>query len=289
MTGLSHVVKDGQQVSEGNKLRAELLQREVDHLNWAKNVSTFLLDDKVRELSVQVDHTKCKFGEWYYGEGRKQAEAMLPELKDGLTAIEEPHRKLHESAALIKKVYNKEQGDQGRREAEAIFTGQTQPSLQLVQKYLGELNETSKKNILSDDKMIAEARTTQAGVIALSVAADACPPVQAIPEHVRLVWNNLISNAIKYTPPGGEVRVSLSTDGRNVVGRVEDTGIGMSPEEQKHLFREFYRSERAKALQTRGTGLGLAIVKRVLDTYGATIEVQSTLGKGSVFIFRWPI
>ncbi|MGQ9681248.1 MAG: sensor histidine kinase, partial [Anaerolineae bacterium] len=142
--------------------------------------------------------------------------------------------------------------------------------------------------ILEGAESLFRPEATQRG-IALSVAADACPPVQAIPEHVRLVWNNLISNAIKYTPPGGEVRVSLSTDGGNVVGRVEDTGIGMSPEEQKQLFREFYRSERAKALQTRGTGLGLAIVKRVLDTYGATIEVRSVVGQGSAFTFRWPL
>lgn len=134
--GLSEAVRDGKEVSDGNKLRAELLQREVDHLNWAKNVSAFLLDDRVKELTVQVDHTKCKFGEWYYGEGRKQAEAMLPALKDELAAIEDPHRKLHESAGLIRKAYNKEQGEQGRREAEIIFASQTQPNLQLVQKHL---------------------------------------------------------------------------------------------------------------------------------------------------------
>ena len=142
--------------------------------------------------------------------------------------------------------------------------------------------------VLSSAEALFLPEAAQRG-ITLSVTADACPPVQAIPEHVRLVWNNLISNAIKYTQPGGEVRVRLFQDGQSVVGRVEDTGIGMAPEEQKHLFREFYRSERAKALQTRGTGLGLAIVRRVLDTYGATIEVQSAVGKGSAFTFRWPL
>ena len=93
--GLSSVVRDGQTVITGNALRGELLQKEIDHLNWVKSVSSFLLDNHVNDLSVELDHTQCGFGKWYYGQGRKHAEAVIPALREPLTAIEEPHLLLH--------------------------------------------------------------------------------------------------------------------------------------------------------------------------------------------------
>ncbi|MDH4321354.1 MAG: methyl-accepting chemotaxis protein [Desulfobulbaceae bacterium] len=103
--GLTHVVEDGMEVAKGNALRGEILQREVDHLNWAHQVSAYLTDTHVTELTVQLDHTKCGFGKWYYGEGRKDAEQILPLLHESLEAIGEPHQKLHESARKIKEVF----------------------------------------------------------------------------------------------------------------------------------------------------------------------------------------
>jgi len=105
VSGLSDVVSDGMQVVDGNRLRGELLQREVDHLNWAKKVSAFINDDSVHELDVQLDPTKCGFGKWYYGEGRQKAEAMLPLLKQPLDQVGAPHQALHESAAKIRAVF----------------------------------------------------------------------------------------------------------------------------------------------------------------------------------------
>ena len=103
--GIDGIVNNGMEVISGNQLRGELLQREVDHLNWAGKVSAFLNDEHVTELSVQLDHTKCAFGRWFYGEGRQKAEKMLPFLKPALAAIETPHQVLHESAHRIKSVY----------------------------------------------------------------------------------------------------------------------------------------------------------------------------------------
>ncbi|HRZ21281.1 MAG TPA: HAMP domain-containing sensor histidine kinase, partial [Bacteroidales bacterium] len=74
------------------------------------------------------------------------------------------------------------------------------------------------------------------------------PPVKAAPEHIKRLWTNLISNAIKYTEPGGIVVVTLSQNPNYVVGTVRDTGIGMSKEQMAHLFEEFYRTEEAKAM-----------------------------------------
>ncbi len=103
--GLGRVVDDGVEVADGNSLRGELLQREVDHLNWAKAVSAYISSGTGAELKVQLDHRQCGFGKWYYGEGRQEAELLLPLLKDKLDAIGEPHKKLHESAIAIKKVF----------------------------------------------------------------------------------------------------------------------------------------------------------------------------------------
>ncbi len=103
--GLSTTVDNGHEVAAGNELRGELLQREVDHLNWAKQVSTFINDPDVNQLEVQLDHRQCGFGKWYYGEGRRQAEALLPQIGPMLQAIGPQHEQLHASAKKIKDVY----------------------------------------------------------------------------------------------------------------------------------------------------------------------------------------
>lgn len=103
--GINDIVSDGLEVAAGNRLRGELLHREVEHQNWVAAVSSLLNDEQITELKVQTDHHKCGFGKWYYGEGRKKAEEMVPLLKEPLKSIEEPHRKLHESAIKISKVF----------------------------------------------------------------------------------------------------------------------------------------------------------------------------------------
>jgi signal transduction histidine kinase len=114
------------------------------------------------------------------------------------------------------------------------------------------------------------------------------PQVRANPEHIKQLWTNLISNGIKYTEPGGIVVVSLNENPNYVVGVVRDTGIGMTPEQQAHLFEEFFRTEEAKAMERQGTGLGLSIVKRIVESYGGKIWVESEKGKGSKFTFALP-
>jgi signal transduction histidine kinase len=125
--------------------------------------------------------------------------------------------------------------------------------------------------------------------IALETDIRARPHLLMNPDHARQIWTNLLSNGLKYTPPGGTVRVILETNGSMLIGRVEDTGIGIAPDDLSRIFQEFYRAENAKALQVRGTGLGLSIIKRIIETYGGTVGATSTVGKGSVFIFSMPL
>ena len=126
---------------------------------------------------------------------------------------------------------------------------------------------------------------------ALSVEVNTAPaisPVLANEEHVKQVWINLISNAVKYTPDGGHVTITLKEQDDVIYGSVRDTGIGINPEEIEHIFESFYRTEAAKAMTRQGTGLGLSIVAGIMKRYGGRVWLESEIGRGSTFSFEWP-
>ena len=108
--------------------------------------------------------------------------------------------------------------------------------------------------------------------------------IKSDPDLFALVWNNLLSNAMKFTPEGGKVSLRLTEDEDMAVITISDTGCGMTPEQGRHIFEKFYQADTSRA--TMGNGLGLALVKRVVDITGSTISVQSTPGKGSTFSVR---
>jgi two-component system, OmpR family, sensor histidine kinase SenX3 len=125
--------------------------------------------------------------------------------------------------------------------------------------------------------------------IALHVGPLAESPVMGRASDLGQMVHNLLANAVRYTPPGGEVRVSLVRDGTTAAVRVADTGIGIPAADLDRVFERFYRVDVARDRETGGTGLGLAIVKHVVETHGGEISVTSVLGSGSTFTARLPL
>lgn len=126
--------------------------------------------------------------------------------------------------------------------------------------------------------------------VSLSMSPDTDPSVRAIGDEERIsqVFTNLLANAIKFTPPGGRVEVSIRSRDGAAEASVRDTGVGIPESELPRIFDRFYQVERAVTRKTGGTGLGLAIVKNIVEAHGGSVSVVSTVGQGSTFTFRLP-
>lgn len=112
--------------------------------------------------------------------------------------------------------------------------------------------------------------------------------ISADPEEMEIIFNNLISNAIKYNRDGGHVNVIIKPNGGNIAISVEDTGIGMSEEDLAKIFHEFVRIKNTKTREITGSGLGLSIIKKIIDEYGGEINVNSKPDEGSTFTVVLP-
>ena len=159
--GVGQLVKDAELVIQGNRLDGLLAQKEVDHLKWADKLLAYVASGKTTKFDLQTDEHKCAFGVWYYGEGRKDAERLVPDLVSVLKEIEEPHRLLHQSAMEINKA----------EQALGAYDSKSRPNLGKVQDLLQKARQLVRSRVLSEDALAAEAIGTRRNIMVIGLAA----------------------------------------------------------------------------------------------------------------------
>jgi signal transduction histidine kinase len=118
---------------------------------------------------------------------------------------------------------------------------------------------------------------------------DGLPVIKADADLLAQAVTNVLGNAIKYSPHGKDVGITVRTDGKDILIEVVDNGHGIAPEDVKRIFEKFYRVPRAESADQQGTGLGLTLVREIMESHGGQVTAQSELGRGSTFTLRLPI
>jgi two-component system phosphate regulon sensor histidine kinase PhoR len=114
---------------------------------------------------------------------------------------------------------------------------------------------------------------------------DNLPPVYMVKQQIEQVIINLLDNAIKYTPEGGNINIEVKKSGDKMFFSIQDSGIGIPEEDKKRIFERFYRVDKARSRSMGGTGIGLSIVRNIIKQHSSEISVESEEGKGSKFTF----
>jgi len=138
------------------------------------------------------------------------------------------------------------------------------------------------------DKLRRDAEALSAGRHNIVVETDGMGDLRGSEPELVSAFGNLISNAVRYTPAGGTIRISWHASAQGAEFAVQDTGIGIDPKHLPRLTERFYRIDRGRSRDAGGTGLGLAIVKHSLNRHQAQLEIRSVLGQGSRFAARFP-
>jgi signal transduction histidine kinase len=154
-------------------------------------------------------------------------------------------------------------------------------ALQLSAADLGEIV----REVCSQGRMLSEAKEIDFG----EDIPDLPVWIKGDAHALRQLFLILIDNAVKYTLPSGRVEVVVGTDDGFAFGAVRDTGIGISAEDLPNVFERFYRADKARSRESGGVGLGLSIGRWIAEAHAGTIEVQSSLGSGSIFRVRLPV
>jgi two-component system phosphate regulon sensor histidine kinase PhoR len=133
-----------------------------------------------------------------------------------------------------------------------------------------------------------DAQALSAGRHTITLTDDG-PDISGSTEELRSAFGNLVSNAVRYTPDGGQIDMVWQQGQGGPQFAVRDNGIGVSAEHISRLTERFYRVDKSRSRETRGTGLGLAIVKHVLLRHGAQLDIESEPGRGSTFTVTFPV
>jgi two-component system phosphate regulon sensor histidine kinase PhoR len=142
---------------------------------------------------------------------------------------------------------------------------------------------------VAEDALASFEELARAKDIKMSHRDEGAPPVESDADRLRRILANLLENAVKYTPAGGTVEIVTRPAGAGAMVTVADDGPGITAEHLGRIFERFYRVDKARSREMGGTGLGLAIVKHLAESVGATVTVQSTVGKGTTFTVTLPV
>lgn len=251
---------------------------EVEFLSYLASMGAIAIENaRSYQALEQLDKAKSQFANMVTHELRAPIAAIQSLLKvvlDGYAGdrtqelIERAHRRVKALLNLVNDLLDLAKGRMDLREKERVpvrLDRVMEAVFEAVQDRAGEKDIEIRRDISTDLLM-----------------------VQADEEGLERVFVNLVDNAVKYTPSGGRVRVHADRHDGTIHVEVADTGIGIAEEALYNVFEEFYRAENARKVEREGTGLGLAIVKRLVERYGGTISVQSTVGKGTTFSVELP-
>lgn len=192
---------------------------------------------------------------------------ITPEQKD---LLEKTYKSNERMITLINDLLDVTRIEEGRYVFQPVFT-----DLDRVINFVLK----SQQDLIQDKNLKVEFKTPKTQL----------PKVLIDVEKIRLVIQNLLDNAIRYTPEKGKITITLQGTQKEVECSIQDTGIGIPKDQQKRIFSKFFRSVNAIRLETEGSGLGLFLAKNIIEAHGGKIWFKSTEGKGSTFYFSLPV
>ena len=166
-----------------------------------------------------------------------------------------------------------------------LYTIQLSSEAELKKKELIHIEDIIQK-VAEDLRLFAQSKEV---VIEIRKKKFNIPTIEGNSEQMRLVFDTIISNALRYSLQKGHIVVDIDYEDAFMIVKVRDNGIGISTEEQKHIFERFFRGERAISMYTSGSGLGLHLTRTVLNQQGGDISFVSVVNKGTTFTIKLPV
>ncbi len=244
--------------------------------------------DQIERLSVSLNHMISRLEEAIQGSKQFVADASH-ELRTPLTVMRGELESLAQDAELPR----------ATRESLGSVLEEVERLAEIVEGLFAlsrlDAGEANEEWVRFDLAALAATTAEQLGLLAedkdVALECVTAAPVLVRGDRARLkqVIVNLLDNAIKYTPRGGRIRLSVAIEAEHAVLEVTDTGIGIEAAALPHVFKRFFRVDRSRSREVEGAGLGLSIVKSICALHGASVEVSSAPGRGSTFRVRQPL
>jgi two-component system, OmpR family, phosphate regulon sensor histidine kinase PhoR len=248
------------------------------HVFWTVSGAVTVLEDIT--AFKQLDQMKSDF-----------VNMVAHELRSPLVSIRQLHSVLAEGLAGPLQEKQEDFVKRGIKKIDALL-GLINDLLDVARLEAGRLVQrqvpTDLGAIIEEMAALTTPRAKERG-ITLTYSCENLRPILADPKNMEEILNNLLSNALNYSPGGGEVKISAKGIGDFVELKVSDEGIGIPPEEMPKIFEKFYRVKDPKTRQVTGTGLGLSIVKGIVEAHRGSVEVQSAVNEGTTFRILLPM